>query len=98
MAKLTMKKIVSHEVFVDGVSIGVFSADSEWQGLTCLKSPNGTLIVDCNWSDFNSLFDNIFGDVFGETFKCNEGFEINIIKASPEIIEKINDAKKQADK
>lgn len=67
----------------DGTSLGLFKVESEWQGMRKLVSVddvNQSVIVNAPGSEFEKVFGSIFGEHRGE---------LELIKASPEIIAKV---------
>jgi len=78
MAKVKLKPAISFEVISEsGESLGVFTQDSSWKEMVCLKNSRGeSLIVDYPTAWIDQLFQSFGGSTSKELF---------VIKASPNL-------------
>jgi hypothetical protein len=79
--KVKLTPVISYLVEIEGNELGRFDKVSEWEGMTKITSPKGTIVFNNNNS---SEFDNIFGKIFGQEEDNSKIFEI--VKVSPDLI------------
>jgi hypothetical protein len=77
--KVKLTPVTSWLVEVEGKKLGRFDKVSEWEGLTKIESPKGTIIFE---SGTNTEFD----DIFSQIFSGNGYIECDVFKITPDLI------------
>jgi hypothetical protein len=83
--------VMSYLVEIEGDELGRFDKVSEWEGMTKITSPKGTIIFE---SGTDITFDKIFSGIFSNDENTSKNFMIvkmssNIIPSPAKVIDNI---------
>lgn len=91
--KVKVVECKSFEILTeDGVSLGVFSKDGEWEGMTRMRSLRGTVVLDI---EKPLLFDGLL-DVMNPDQKKER--QATVVKASQSLFDQLAELRSQASK